>query len=95
MDVATRGLPPPPEQTSSDREALWTELARLPRQQQVVLVLRFYEGLTDLEIGTVLECRPGTVRGYASRALASLRIDLADWRMADEPLGEEAEDAAS
>ncbi len=50
-------------------------------------MLRFYEGLTDLEIATVLECRPGTVRGYASRALASLRIDLADWHMADEPLG--------
>lgn len=95
VDAATRGLPPPPEQTSSDREALWAELARLPRQQQVVLVLRFYEGLTDLEIATVLECRPGTVRGYASRALASLRIDLADWHLADEPLGGEAEDAAS
>ncbi len=27
VDAATRGLPLPPEQTSSDREALWTELA--------------------------------------------------------------------
>jgi DNA-directed RNA polymerase specialized sigma24 family protein len=41
-----------------------------------VLVLRYYEGLTDAEIADVLGCRPGTVRGYASRALATLRVEL-------------------
>src|SRR6266540_1160863 len=51
-------------------------LARLPRRQQAVLVLRFYEGLSDTEIAEVLGCRPGTVRGYASRALAALRVEL-------------------
>jgi len=49
-----------------------------------VLVLRFYEGLTDNEIATVLNCRQGTVRGYGSRALAALRIELAEWRQAAE-----------
>jgi len=63
--------------THADREALKTELARLPRRQRAVLVLRYYEGLTDAEIADVLGCRPGTVRGYASRALATLRVDLA------------------
>jgi DNA-directed RNA polymerase specialized sigma24 family protein len=48
----------------------------LPRQQRAVLVLRHYEDLTDDEIATVLGCRVGTVRGYASRGLAALRIDL-------------------
>jgi len=39
-------------------------------------VLRYYEGLSDQEIAEVLGCRPGTVRGYASRALAALRVEL-------------------
>ncbi len=63
----------------AERDALLAELARLPRRQQAVLVLRYYEGLTDTEIAELLGCRPGTVRGYASRALAALRVteDLA------------------
>jgi RNA polymerase sigma-70 factor (sigma-E family) len=60
----------------AERDALLTELARLPRRQQAVLVLRYYEGLSDAEIADVLGCRPGTVRGYASRALATLRVEL-------------------
>lgn len=75
--------PPSNEETSADRDALWAELARLPRQQRVVLVLRFYEGLSDNEIAEILDCRPGTVRGYGSRALSTLRMELADWRMAE------------
>jgi RNA polymerase sigma-70 factor (sigma-E family) len=60
----------------ADRAALMAELARLPRREQAVLVLRFYEGLSDGEIADVLGCRPGTVRGYASRALARLRVEF-------------------
>jgi RNA polymerase sigma-70 factor (sigma-E family) len=75
---------PSHEETSADRDALWAELARLPRQGRAVLVLRFYEGLSDNEIAIVLNCRPGTVRGYGSRALAALRIELADWRQTAE-----------
>ena len=61
----------------ADRDDVWQRLATLPRQQRAVLVLRFYEGLTDPEIAAMLGCSPGTVRGYASRALAALRPDLA------------------
>ena len=57
---------------------LWERLAALPRQQRAVLVLRYYEGLPDAEIADVLGCRPGTVRGYAARALATLRVQLTD-----------------
>lgn len=63
---------------SADRAMLAEELAKLPKQQRVVLALRFYEGMTDAEIAEVLGCTVGTVRGYASRALATLRIELAD-----------------
>jgi RNA polymerase sigma-70 factor (sigma-E family) len=58
-----------------DRDDLWQRLTRLPRQQHTVLVLRYYEQLTDDEIATVLGCTAGTVRGYASRALAVLRAE--------------------
>ncbi len=63
---------------TGDGGALWDLLATLPPQQRAVLVLRYYEGLGDDEIADVLGCRPGTVRGYASRALATLRIHLTD-----------------
>jgi RNA polymerase sigma-70 factor (sigma-E family) len=59
------------------REDMWRRLAELPRRQRAVLVLRYYEQLTDAEIADVLGCSTGTVRGYAHRGLARLRVDLA------------------
>ena len=60
----------------AERDALLAELGKLPRRQRTVLVLRYYQGLSDAEIADVLGCRPGTVRGYAFRALATLRVEL-------------------
>lgn len=60
-----------------NRDALQAELAKLPKRQRAVLVLRYYCGHSDAEIAEVLGCSAGTVRGYASRALATLRVDLA------------------
>jgi RNA polymerase sigma-70 factor (sigma-E family) len=59
-----------------ERGELWQHLQALPPRQRAVVVLRYYEGLPDLEIARVLGCSTGTVRGYAARALAALRIDL-------------------
>ena len=59
----------------AERDALRAELARLPRYQRVVLVLRYYEDLSDNQIADLLGCSPGTVRGHASRALAKLRVN--------------------
>lgn len=67
--------PVQPERHAADDE-LWQLLGTLPRQQRAVIVLRYYEGLSDPEIADVLGCRPGTVRGYASRALAVLRVQI-------------------
>ncbi|GAB2682132.1 SigE family RNA polymerase sigma factor [Kribbella swartbergensis] len=61
---------------TADRDQLMTELAKLPRRQRTVLVLRYYGGLTDNEIAETLHCAPVSVRAYASRALAALRIEL-------------------
>jgi RNA polymerase sigma-70 factor (sigma-E family) len=68
---------PDPAAGYAERDAILAELARLPRRQRAVLVLRYYEGLSDQEIAEALACGPGTVRGYASRALAALRVQLA------------------
>jgi RNA polymerase sigma-70 factor (sigma-E family) len=62
----------------AERDALLTELGKLPRRQRAVLVLRYYEGFSETEIADLLGCAPGTVRGYTSRALARLRVELAD-----------------
>jgi RNA polymerase sigma-70 factor (sigma-E family) len=60
----------------AERNALLAEIGKLPRRQRAVLVLRYYEGLSDPEIADTLGCSPVTIRGYASRALATLRIEL-------------------
>lgn len=60
----------------ADRAELDIELAGLPAQQRTVLVLRYYAGLDDNEIAKLLKCGPATVRGYASRALATLKLEL-------------------
>jgi len=65
-----------PSTAHDDRDEMWQQLAGLPRQQRAVLVLRYYEDLPDAQIAEILGCRPATVRAYASRALAALRIEL-------------------
>ncbi|MGW6129848.1 RNA polymerase sigma factor [Cellulomonas sp. NPDC055163] len=54
-------------------DAMWRRLEALPPRQRTVLVLRYYEGLDDLEIAGVLGTSGATVRSHASRALATLR----------------------
>jgi RNA polymerase sigma-70 factor (sigma-E family) len=56
-----------------DRDQMWRALATLPHRQRAVMVLRFYEELTDPEIAALLDCALGTVSSLASRAVASLR----------------------
>jgi RNA polymerase sigma-70 factor (sigma-E family) len=62
-----------------DRELLREALARLPERQREVLLLRYYEDLTEAEIAKRLGCAPGTVKSSAARALRSLRDMLPDY----------------
>ena len=64
---------PDPADAVVDRDLMLATLRRLPRRQRTVLVLRYYQGLTDQEIAAELGCSAGTVRSHASRALATLR----------------------
>jgi RNA polymerase sigma-70 factor (sigma-E family) len=60
----------------ADRAELIAELAKLPPKQRAVIALRYFSGLSDAEIAETLSCRPVTVRSQASRALATLRIEM-------------------
>lgn len=68
----------------ADRVAMLGELERLPRRQRTVVVLRYYEGLSDAEIAEALGTEPVTVRSNIHRALKKLRIQLAGESSASE-----------
>lgn len=51
-------------------------VARLPFRQRAVVVLRYYADLSEAEIADALDCRPGTVKSLASRALATLSKEI-------------------
>lgn len=67
-----------PETTVDDGDAdlrhdVVTALATLPRGQRAVVVLRFFEDLTERQTAEVLGINVGTVKSQTSRALATLR----------------------
>ena len=53
-------------------------LARLPRQQRAVLVLRYWEDLPEAEVASLLGCSAGAVKTHAHRGLRALRESLGD-----------------
>jgi len=58
--------------------ALWEFVQTLPRRQRTVIVLRYYEDLSEAEIARVMNISTGTVKSQASRALAAMRARVQD-----------------
>jgi RNA polymerase sigma-70 factor (sigma-E family) len=59
-----------------ERDALWRHVKALPARQRAVLVLRFYEDMSEAQTAALLNISAGTVKSQTSRALGTLRQRL-------------------
>ncbi|MEO6266591.1 MAG: SigE family RNA polymerase sigma factor [Nocardioidaceae bacterium] len=63
---------------TGESAALWAFVQTLPRKQRAVIVLRYYEDLSEAETADVLGISVGTVKSQASRAIAAMRSRVHD-----------------
>jgi RNA polymerase sigma-70 factor (sigma-E family) len=66
-------------QSADDAElrlTLLDGLRRIPAKERAVLVLRYWEDLSEVETAEILGCSVGTVKSLGSRGLAQLRSVL-------------------
>jgi RNA polymerase sigma-70 factor (sigma-E family) len=64
------------EASDSDlHDALWGALAQLSGKQRAMVVLRYYEDLSEADTAAVMGVSVGTVKSTTSRALSKLRDD--------------------
>ena len=61
------------------RDALIRVLRMLPPQQRTVIVLRYWEQMSEAETAAVLGCSEGTVKSAASRGLRRMRELASPW----------------
>ncbi|MFI0417608.1 SigE family RNA polymerase sigma factor [Spongiactinospora sp. 9N601] len=68
--------PPDTAATAADldlREVMLGELRRLPARMRAVVVLRYWEDLSETETATLIGCSVGTVKSQAARGLGRIR----------------------
>ena len=86
-EVTLKGHDPPAATADRDlRLSLEAALARLTARQRTVLVLRYFEDLTEVETAHAMGIGLGTVKSMTRQALARLRVlapELADLNGAD------------
>ncbi|MFG2515061.1 SigE family RNA polymerase sigma factor [Streptomyces sp. NPDC048584] len=64
-----------PAEQQALRDAMWRAIMRLPARQRAMVVLRYYEDLSEVQTAEVLGVSVGTVKSAVSRALGKLRED--------------------
>ena len=70
-----------------DHSLLWPLVCALPERQRAVIVLRYYEDMTEAQIAQTMGCAPGTVKSQSSAAMAALRRALSAVGVAREAAG--------
>jgi len=68
--------PEPPAGLASDAGELWDVLAKLPEDQRIAVVLRYYGGYKAVEIAKIVDMPGATVRSHLRRGLTALRKEL-------------------
>ena len=69
---------PDVEELTAMRVALAAALSALPRRQQVVIALRYLEGMSEPEVAATLGLSLGTVKTHARRGAETLRARLGE-----------------
>ncbi|MFE0258365.1 SigE family RNA polymerase sigma factor [Streptomyces sp. NPDC059010] len=64
-----------PAEQQALHDAMWRAIMRLPARQRAMVVLRYYEDLSEVQTAEVLGVSVGTVKSAVSRALGKLRED--------------------
>jgi RNA polymerase sigma-70 factor (sigma-E family) len=76
--------PPDSRDPVEDRMVLRQALMRLGRRQRTVIVLRYFEDLTEQQVADLLGISVGTVKSQAHKALTRLRQTCGDLSSASE-----------
>ncbi|MFE9813978.1 SigE family RNA polymerase sigma factor [Streptomyces sp. NPDC005773] len=66
---------PDPAERQTLHDAMWRAVLKLPDRQRAMVVLRYYEDLSEAQTAEVLGVSIGTVKSAVSRALGKLRED--------------------
>jgi RNA polymerase sigma-70 factor (sigma-E family) len=76
-EVALENLPPVirtgPEHQVVEQDRVVTALRALPPKMRAVLVLRYFDDMSEADVARALRCTTGTVKSQTSRGLARLR----------------------
>jgi len=67
---------PSPFAAAEDAQAVREAIARLSPERQHLILLKYVEGMTNAEIGRVLDRSEGAVKSLLRRTLAALKRDL-------------------
>jgi RNA polymerase sigma-70 factor (sigma-E family) len=84
-DTSSYDVPVGAQEYDGVTAALWETVRALPERQRAVVVLRYYEQLSEKEAAAALGVSVGTIKSQSSRALDTLRSqlgsrnDLAGW----------------